>query len=433
MNFPKKSLLVLVATLLFLSSTALADECEPAKALVVLDKSSSMNNEITGMSKWTIAVNALDAVLDNYENAISFGLSLFPMPSQCSPGQTVVAPALGNKNSIISQLSDPPPAGGNWTPMAESLTAAGDEPFFVGSSSPNYVVLITDGWQWCDPYDSSTRFLPVEAVEQLSIKGITTYVVGFGTGVDAAALNMMAVIAGTARPGCDSTLTDPAAANHCYYAADESADLIEALNDISLSLSQEVCDGKDNDCNGSVDENLTRGCSTTCGEGSEQCVNGNWEGCTAPPVSEEVCDGEDNDCDGTTDPGCECVDGESRDCGSESNEGLCTVGVQECTDGQWGNCEGSVTAENEMCDGLDNDCDGEVDEEDPSQGVLCEPGQRCFQGDCVPVTDGNVNGENGAVASSCACNGGGSPLQGALYLILVFMGLRWVMRKKIVE
>ena len=54
----------------------------------------------------------------------------------------------------------------------------------LGSSSPNYVVLITDGWQWCDPYDSSTRFLPVEAVEQLSIKGITTYVVGFGTGVD---------------------------------------------------------------------------------------------------------------------------------------------------------------------------------------------------------------------------------------------------------
>jgi hypothetical protein len=44
----------------------------------------------------------------------------------------------------------------------------------------------------------------------------------------------------------------------------------------------EVCDGKDNDCDNQVDENLVRDCTSICGTGTETCVNGEWINCTAP-------------------------------------------------------------------------------------------------------------------------------------------------------
>lgn len=82
----------------------------------------------------------------------------------------------------------------------------------------------------------------------------------------------------------------------------------------------EVCDGKDNDCDGEVDEGLTRACSSACGAGVEVCVDGVWGGCDAPPVNAEICNGLDDDCDGKIDedegdlcpPGAWCVFGTCR-------------------------------------------------------------------------------------------------------------------------
>ncbi len=48
--------------------------------------------------------------------------------------------------------------------MAQTLDAVALDPSMTDSSVTPYAVLVTDGWQWCDPYDPSTRFAPVDAV-----------------------------------------------------------------------------------------------------------------------------------------------------------------------------------------------------------------------------------------------------------------------------
>jgi len=71
-------------------------------------------------------------------------------------------------------------------------------------------------------------------------------------------------------------------------------------------LLQDICDGIDNDCDGDIDEELIQECVTDCERGIEVCVEGRWIGCTARRPSIEACDGQDNDCDVLVDEGLEC-------------------------------------------------------------------------------------------------------------------------------
>ena len=118
---------------------------------------------------------------------------------------------------------------------------------------------------------------------------------------------------------------------------------------------EEVCDRKDNDCDGETDEDLSRVCHGECGEGEERCEGGTWTPCSVRQPSEEACNGEDDDCDGDVDEGL------SRPC-----SGPCGDGDEVCVEGWW-ICDADPVAE--TCNGKDDDCDGEADE-----GLRCLPG-----------------------------------------------------------
>ncbi len=82
-----------------------------------------------------------------------------------------------------------------------------------------------------------------------------------------------------------------------------------------------------------------------------------WTGCTAAAPVPELCDGKDNDCNGLVD------DGLPQDEACENTvEGVGTcVGVNVCFGPQGWVCQ-AATPEPETCDFKDNDCDGDVDE-----------------------------------------------------------------------
>ncbi|GAB4211020.1 MAG: hypothetical protein OHK0013_32290 [Sandaracinaceae bacterium] len=133
----------------------------------------------------------------------------------------------------------------------------------------------------------------------------------------------------------------------------------------------ESCNLADDDCDGNVDEGDPGGggsCGSDVGEcrvGVERCVAGaiTCTGGTSP--STELCNGLDDDCDGTVDQGN--PEG-GRACGSIV--GTCVPGRETCTGGRLV-CSGGVAPVTELCNGLDDDCDGTVDDGNPEGGGSC--------------------------------------------------------------
>jgi len=165
----------------------------------------------------------------------------------------------------------------------------------------------------------------------------------------------------------------------------------------------EICDGKDNDCDGAVDEDNPGG-GVACGIDTGECQRGVTK-CTAAKLiceneikpTAEVCDGLDNDCNDKIDDG---VPGIGDLCGTD--EGECRIGVLTCTEGQTV-CVNEIPPTDEICDGLDNDCDGQIDVGFPGQGEACgvDTGE-CQAGvkaciDGKPVCDGEI----ASVAETC--------------------------------
>src|SRR5687768_5452773 len=159
-----RSIALVAAALALLGPAAVAQaqRCEAPRVLLVVDRSSSMLGELpSGYSKWEAARMAVGEVTAAFAESIDFGLQVFPYPNECEPGHVVLDVGRNSSAGVLEALGAPPPSAGNWTPMAQTLDAAADYAPMREDARSRHVILVTDGWQWCSPYDPSTRFTPV--------------------------------------------------------------------------------------------------------------------------------------------------------------------------------------------------------------------------------------------------------------------------------
>ena len=162
----------------------------------------------------------------------------------------------------------------------------------------------------------------------------------------------------------------------------------------------ETCDGQDEDCDGSIDENFASLGEACDGEDADQCEDGTLSCADGSLVCDdaddgdiEVCNGEDDDCDGTVDEsfaniGLPC-DGEDLD--------TCLDGVWICNNGAEV-CDDDGEAQAELCNGQDDDCDGALDETFPELGTTCDGGDadQCKDGKWVCDGAGGVTCDDSA-------------------------------------
>ena len=220
----------------------------------------------------------------------------------------------------------------------------------------------------------------------------------------------------------------------------ENGDCDDGDSSVNL-LMQEVCDGKDNNCDLQIDEAFWAAGSklgSPCGVG--QCAgiyvctpDGGDVVCSnsyQPGQFPEYCaDGADNDCDGQVDEemeidssgrqraACVCKDDDTRSCGEQTE---CSYGTQTCTNGQWGACIRVSGPSAEVCNKIDDNCDGTVDNVNngntpDSTKCRCYGGGKPTAEACNGIDDNcdktidNVNGGKSAESSKCRCYGGVAP------------------------
>ncbi len=193
----------------------------------------------------------------------------------------------------------------------------------------------------------------------------------------------------------------------------------------------ELCDGLDNDCDTTVDENATGAFDwyadddgdffgdalasvTACSQPSGYVLDDrdcDDVDAAVNPIADEVCDDIDNDCDGSVDVGASdattwYADGDGDGYGAGNSTLLQCDQPSGYVDVD-GDCnDGSAAAnpdETEVCDGIDNDCDGEVDIDADNASTYYRDGDADGYGDATFSVDACVQPAN-FVTDSTDCN-----------------------------
>jgi len=168
----------------------------------------------------------------------------------------------------------------------------------------------------------------------------------------------------------------------------------------------ESCNGKDDDCNGTIDNTYPekdKACDTQkpgiCKDGVYQCTSGKLECKQTNTSTTEECNDKDDDCDGKIDEDLK------RDCysGAANTEGvgLCKKGEQTCAAGKWGVCQSEVIPQSEVCNGKDDDCNGTID--DSTATTLCSANQTCESGTCYTQCQQDTDCPNKTTCQNKLC------------------------------
>jgi alpha-tubulin suppressor-like RCC1 family protein len=144
----------------------------------------------------------------------------------------------------------------------------------------------------------------------------------------------------------------------------------------NATASAEVCNGVDDNCNGTIDEGNPGGgvaCTTgqlgVCAAGTTACSGGSVVCNRNVAPAAEACNGKDDNCDGQIDEG---NPGGGVACNT-GHPGACAAGVTACAGGSL-LCNQTGAASAEVCDGIDNNCDGLIDNGVAGTGVACSTG-----------------------------------------------------------
>jgi len=162
--------LVLVAALLCVPAGAFGQALP--RTVLVLDGSGSMWGQIDGVAKMTIAQDVMAELVGSLPPEQTVGLVAYGhnRRGDCSDIETLVAPATGNRDTIIAAARAISPKGR--TPLSAAVLHAADQLRYTEDEAT--VILLSDGIETCD-------LDPCAVGRDLEAAGIdfTAHVIGF--------------------------------------------------------------------------------------------------------------------------------------------------------------------------------------------------------------------------------------------------------------
>ncbi len=163
----KLSPLLLAASMMTISMTCAADQ-----AMIVLDGSGSMQGQIDGKAKITIAKETLNKVVNDWDESIDFGLMAYGhnRKGDCNDIEVLIPLSKIDKDAVLEEVKAIKPKGK--TPISDSLQQAAKKLHFTEDKAT--VILISDGKETCDAD-------PCATAKELEEQGIdfTAHVIGF--------------------------------------------------------------------------------------------------------------------------------------------------------------------------------------------------------------------------------------------------------------